>query len=285
MKLKGAGAILSQLYHLAVFASRMPRMRLEKGVLIISVDVDVGSRLVGEKNKGNNDVNVHDRLSEYTIGKIEELALPLLIQFFDDLEIPVTFAVRGQLTETDGLVFELLRGSSVKYDIGAHGYYHRAFTNLSQSEAENELKMISADMRKFHIEPRSFVFPKNKVAHLSLLEKYGYRCYRGYGNFRYDGLYIEKHGQLYDVHPGFFLGSSPCSVFLNKIIDISVRNKLPFHLWFHPHDLGNSERSILRGITRVLLPIIKYAKRKEKDGLLSFETMYSVIEKLETTRV
>lgn len=137
MSLRHIAAIASRLYHLLVFSSRKQRMQLEKGMLIISIDVDVGNRSVGIKNKGNTDANVHNYLSEYAVGKIEETALPLLVQLFEELDIPSTFAVRGQLTEVDSYFLDVLRKSSVQHDIGAHGYYHRNFTSLSELEAES----------------------------------------------------------------------------------------------------------------------------------------------------
>lgn len=276
---------LSQLYHLVAFTLRKPKMRLENGTLIVSVDVDVGSREIGMKNKGENDANVHDYLSEYSVGEIEEQALPLFIDFFNDLEIPVTFAIRGQLTEVSNSILELLVKSPVKHDIGSHGYYHKDFANLSITEAEIELNMISMGMKKFGVVPRSFVFPKNRVAYLSLLEKYGYKCYRSYGDFRNDGMYIEKHDQLYDIHPSFYLGQSTSPIFLNKIIDIAVKNKLPFHVWFHPWNFGKKKESIKRNITKVFHPLFQYAKKKEESGTLTFETMLSIVEKFEHARV
>lgn len=280
MKLRSLGAILSQFYHLAAFSSSKRGMQLVQGALIISIDVDVGCRSVGEKNRGFNDLNVNDYLSESAVGEIEEMAVPQILQVLEDLEVPATFAVRGQLTETDSLLIELIRQSSVKHDIGAHGYYHRAFTSLSHSEAENELEMISAGMKEFNLEPKSFVFPKNKVAHLGLLERYEYKCYRGRGDFRFDGMYIRKHGNLFDVHPSFFLGSSPYSVCINRMIDISVKYRTPFHIWFHPSDFGSTVQSIQKKIARTLQPILRYAREKNQTGELTLETMYSAIEKL-----
>lgn len=284
MGLRGTGSLFSQLYHLAAFARSMPRIRLEHGVLILSVDIDVGSKLVAQKNEGLDDATVNDYMTELEIARREELALPILIQLFDDLEIPVTFAVRGQLTETDGSTIKLLGRSHVKHDIGGHGYSHRTFTSLSSHEAENEIRMLSEGMKKTNIEPKSFVFPKNNIAHLSLLEKYGYKCFRGRGGFKYDGLYIEKRGRLYDVHPGFFLGWSPYSLFLNKIIDISARRKLPFHIWFHAWDLGADRSEMKKKVVRVLLPLLNHARTKEREGTLCFETMASVAMKLDEAK-
>jgi len=284
MKVRSLGAILSQFYHLAAFSSSKPRMQLGRGALIISIDVDVGCRSVGDKNEPCNDLNIHDRLSESAIGEIEEMAIPHILGVLEYLEVPATFAVRGQLVETDSLLIERIRQSSVKHDIGAHGYYHRAFTSLSHSEAENELEMIFAGMKEFNLEPKSFVFPKAKVAHLGLLEEYGYKCYRGCGNYRCDGMYIRKHANLYDVHPSFFLGSSPYSIYINKMIDISIKHRTPFHIWFHAWDLGSTVQSIQKKIARTLQPLLRYAREKNQTGELTIETMYSAIEKLGSPR-
>jgi len=250
-------------------------------MLIVSVDVDVGSKEVGVINKGKNDVNVNRYMSEYSVGKMEERSLPLIIDFFNNFEIPVTFAVRGQLTIMDDSILKLLLKSPVKHDIGSHGYYHRDFTNLSQNEADYELTMISVGMKKFGITPRSFVFPNNGVAHLNLLEKYGYKCYRGYGDFMNDGMYIKKHGQLFDIHPSLFIGQSVSPIFLKKIADISIKRKLPFHVWFHPWNLGETKESIHKSINKVFSPFFKYAAKQEKSGMLTFETMLSAAKKVE----
>ena len=275
-------SFLSQLYHYLAYKVKKPKMQLENGMFIISIDIDVGSKELGVINKGENDTNVNKYISEYSIGEIEEQALPLFIDLFDSFKIPVTFAMRGQLTEVDDSILKLLRKSSIKHDIGAHGYYHRHFKKLSHNEAENELNMISVSMKKLGIIPRSFVFPNNSVAHLNLLEKYGYKCYRSYGDFMKDCMYIEKWGQLYDVHPSLYLNHSINTIFPKKIVDIAVTKKLPFHIWFHLWNFGESSKSIQKNIRRMLLPLLSYAKRKEKSGELTFETMLSAAEVVET---
>ena len=277
-------SIPSQFFHLINFAVRRPTTLIEKGALITSIDVDVGSRLIGEMNKGKNDISVHEFLTEERIGEIEENTIPLLIGFFDSLEIPVTFAIRGQLTETKSTALGLLLESPIRHDIGAHGYSHKTFTSLSTLEAQSELELISSGMKKLDINPKSFVFPKDKVAHLDLLERFGYECYRGEGGLGKDEMRIRKQGRLYDIRPGFHLGATYDPLFINRMIDISTRNKLPFHLWFHPRDIYETRgRAIPANINHVLLPIYKYAKNKEKAGELSFETMYSMIGKISPT--
>jgi len=274
-------SFLSQLYHFLDFKLEKPKMRLENGMLIISVDVDVGSRELGVINKGKNDANVNRYISEHQVGEIEEMALPLFVEMFNDFEIPVTFAIRGQLTEVNDSILELLLKSSVKHDIGAHGYYHREFTNLSHNEAENELNMISAGMKKLGIIPRTFVFPVNSIAHLGLLIEYGYKCYRGRGGFMNDCMHIEKCDELYNIHPTLYVDPHTKIAFLKKILDISITKKSPFHIWFHLWSFGREDRHIQKSINNIFVPLFSYAKRKEKSGILKFETMLSATEKVE----
>lgn len=275
-------SLFSQLYHFFAYSVKKPKMQLERGMLIISIDVDVGSRELGVINKGKNDANISSRhYSEYRVGEMDETALPLFAETFDDFEIPVTFAIRGQVTEVNDSVLSFLLRSSVKHDIGAHGYYHREFTNLSRSEAESELKLISEGMKKFGIAPRSFVFPRGRVAHLDLLERHGYKCYRGYGDFMSNCMLIEKHGHLYNVHPSLYLNPSITSEIPKRILDLAIAKKLPFHIWFHLWNFGETKESMKRSIEKLVIPLLDYAKKKEKRNVLTFETMLSAAEKVE----
>ncbi len=269
----------SLLYHILAYKIARPFLKLENGTLIISVDVDVGNRVLGEINNGKNDRNVHTYLSEYAVGMIEELSVPLLIDLFENLEIPVTFALRGQLLNVESSVVRRLVKSPVEFDIGAHGYSHKEFARLSPLEAEMELKMIAGGMKKFGTTPKSFVFPKNSVDHLDLLEKYGYFCFRGRGGFIRDGAYVAKVGKLYDVHPSLFINKSLDVRLLKKILDISIEKKLLLHIWFHPKDLGYDRKTMKDSTQKVFSPFFEYAKKKEENGLLTFETMLSAVEK------
>lgn len=273
-------SFFSHFYHFLGYTLRKPKIELEKSMFIVSIDVDVGNRELGVINKGKNDLNVHHHLSEYRIGEIEEFALPLFLDTFDNFQMPVTFAVRGQLVEIDNSSLELLIKSNIKHDIGAHGYYHKEFTSLTQNEAETELKLISTGMKKFDIIPKTFIFPRNKVSHLDLLAKYGYKCYRSAGKFRNDCMYIEQKGELFDIHPSLYLDKSKNFMFVKKIIDVAATKRLPFHIWFHLWNFGTTRKSIQRNL-KLLIPLLEYAKKKEKKEELTFETMLSAAEKIE----
>jgi peptidoglycan/xylan/chitin deacetylase (PgdA/CDA1 family) len=272
-------SLLSEPYRFFNYLFNRSKMRFENGMFIISIDIDVGNKELGVINEGKNDANVTSlsSFSEYLIGKREEQAIPLFIDLFEDFEIPVTFAIRGQLTEVDDSILKIFLKSTVKHDIGAHGYYHKQFTKLSRNEAENELKMISLGMKKFGINPKSFVFPRNSVAHLDLLEKYKYKCYRGYD----DCMNIDKNGQLYNIHPSLFVGQSLSSIFLKQMLGVAIQKKLPFHIWFHLWNFGWEDKYVKKNIKNILVPLLDYAKRKEKSGILTFETMVSAAEKFE----
>jgi len=278
-------SLVSQLTHFVAFEFEKPRMQFEKAMLIISIDVDVGNKEVGQINGGKNDANVNRCLSEYRVGEIEERALRMFVELFDTLGIPVTFAIRGQIMETNDSILELISNSPTKHDIGAHGYYHRRFKSLSREEAERELDLISVGMKKFGITPKSFVFPGNSVSHLSLLEKFGYECFRNEGGLVSDAMYIERKGKLYNIHPSLYLNQIMSPIVLKRILDVAILKRTPLHLWFHPWNFGDSDKLIIKSIIGEFIPFLKYAKNKERHGLLTFETMLSAAKKADRMMV
>jgi hypothetical protein len=255
-------------------------MSLEKSMLIFSNDIDVGSPELGTINRGLRDADVNLSLSEYDVGRIEEISIPLFVETFDSFEVPMSLAVRGQLTEVRSKVLDVLLSSKVNHDIGAHGYYHTRFTEINAEEAENELNKISVGMEKYGIVPRTFIFPRNCVAHLDLVEKHGYLCYRGHGDLFEDCMRIEKCGNLFNVHPSFYIDQYSSPFFLKKIIDISIAKKLPLHVWFHFFNLGKNEKEVSRTIRNLFVPVLSYAREKHEEGLLSIETMLSATQKM-----
>lgn len=278
--LSGIMSSVSQISHIISLSARSlltqrADVKLENGMFIISIDVDVGSKELGVVNAGKNDFNVSRRFGEYSIGQIEEHSLPIFIDLFNDFEIPATFAMRGQLTESIYSMRDLFRESSIDHDIGAHGYYHRKFTVLTKEEADNELKMIEAGMRRSGIVPQSFVFPKNCVAHLDLLEAHGYKCYRSVGGLFNDRMLINKNGSLFDVHPSLYVDRSTNYKTIEKIVDISITMKKPFHIWFHLWSFGKNEEHIRRSVNKIFVPLFNEVRKRVLNNELTLETMLS----------
>jgi hypothetical protein len=275
-----ANSIFSESLHFLKYSAREPLLKLDSGMFIVSIDIDVGSGKLGDVNKGMNDRNINDFFTEREIGIVEQHALPLFIRTFEEFEMPITFALRGQLLDNDSSFLNLLLASSIKHDIGAHGYSHKAFTSLSRDEADRELKMTSLAMRKSGITPGSFIFPKNLVEHLDLLVKYGYKCFRSAGGLRQDCMYIEKKGDLYDIHPSLYLDQRMCSTLLVKILDIAVKKKTSLHVWFHMWNLGTEIHMIQAAIDTTIEPLLKHAWKRRQEGMLRFETMLSATEEV-----
>ena len=203
--------------------------------------------------------------------------IPILLEAFNKHDFPATFALRGQLTEIESSLIPRILNSSTRHEIAAHGYSHRVFTALSESEAQRELAMIKAGMKKYHVYPKSFVYPKNQIAHLNLLEKEGYLAFRGLGSFSKDGMYVKRCGNLFDIHPGLFSEFYESNI-SKKILSLAIEYKAPLHIWFHPWNLGAAEEAVKR-ITKGLLPLIQCAKEKKNQGLINFDTMYSMARK------
>lgn len=268
-------SLVSLLYHNIIYKTLANKSPFEHGMIIVSIDVDVGSAELGLINKGKNDPNISHKHSEWKIGQIEENVFPIVLEFFNAIEIPVTIALRGQLAEVNTSIVDLIHDSPIRHDVGAHGYYHKRFTEMSADEAESELNKVSKAMKAFQIRPKTFIFPRNMVAHLELIRKFGYTCYRDCGGLLRDGMYIKKVDGLYDVHPSLYVTQHSSPLLLRRLVEISFEKKLPFHLWFHCLDFGMNQREMRANISRVLSPIFEHAKGKGRTNGLSFETMLS----------
>lgn len=255
---------------------------MKKAMFIISIDVDVGCKSLGVTNKGKNDANVNYYFSERQIGKTEEIALPLFIDLFEKTNVPATFAVRGQLAEEHGEMVGRIKDSTVQHDIGSHGYTHRRFTTLSPPEAELEVKKTSAALKKIGVSPKSFIFPRNDVGYLDILENYNYKCYRSSGGgIACDCMRIERHGALFELYPSMLLDQNTDLFIMKRFLDVTLTKKGPLHFWFHMWNFGRDEKSLRNNINRILTPLLEYAKTKENAGLLSFETMFSAVNEIE----
>jgi len=271
---------ISQIAHYAIYSTRKETPLHEKSMLIFSTDVDVGSPELGILNRGKLDKDINFEYTEREIGKTEEQFLPFFIEAFDKEDIPITFAVRGQLTEIDSLFMKTLLHCKVSHEIGAHGFYHKQFTDLTSTEAEMELSQVSNGMRKYGIEPKSFIFPRNCIAHLDLLEKYGYLCYRGRGTLFNDSMRIEKNGNLYNVCPSLYMDVSSNLRLYKKILDISIKRKLPLHIWFHLWSCAKDVHSLPKFINNFLSPFLDYAAGQRQNEKLSIETMLSATKRV-----
>ena len=102
--------------HVLAFHLKKPRSQFDRAMLIISIDVDVGNSDIGRINGGQNDLNVHNFLSEARVGDAESGSIPYIIDIFDFYGVAATFAIRGQLTELSNSVIDLFLSCSVRHE-------------------------------------------------------------------------------------------------------------------------------------------------------------------------
>lgn len=76
-------------------------------------------------------------------------------------------------------VVDTLLNAKLNHEIAFHGYSHETFDSISREKAEVDIQEFMRVASRKGIEAKSIVFPRNKVGHLDLFEKYGFLCYRG----------------------------------------------------------------------------------------------------------
>ena len=187
---------------------------------------------------------------------------------------PATSRTSDPLWYGDDLL-EKVMNASPEHEIGCHTFSHLPLNGPSVTEeiARSQLEKCRELAGDRGLEMRSFVFPRNRVAHLPVLRESGFACYRGperswyatlpgplsrAGHFahRFFGISPPVYRSL-EVDSG--LVNIPASMFLMP--PDGVRSLIPgrsrvrqaalglrksaesdalFHLWFHPWNIGDS---------------------------------------------
>ncbi|WP_254861441.1 polysaccharide deacetylase family protein [Halovivax gelatinilyticus] len=135
-----------------------------------------------------------------------------IVDLFESYDIPATWAVVGHLflDECDGehldhptpdgwfdrdpsgtindnpdwfgtdLVAKLLE-SDVEHEIGSHSFSHVEFGSerTTREIAAGELSASRDAMARWDCRPSSFVYPRNNVGYVDMLQEFGFFCYRG----------------------------------------------------------------------------------------------------------
>jgi len=68
--------------------------------------------------------------------------------------------------------------SRVEHEVACHSFSHVDFSKCSKEVALAEVRKCKEVMKDFGIEPKSFIFPKNRIAHLNILEQEGFKVFR-----------------------------------------------------------------------------------------------------------
>ena len=203
-------------------------------------------------------------------------------------------------------MIEKILAAEPKHEIGSHSFSHVIFSDAgcTTEVAEAEIKKCVELARGFNLKLESFVFPRNKLGHLDLLPKHGFRIARGsapFWFFRFSSRTLRRAGHIVDdffaiapgcgrpeqMQPGLWI--APVSMFLQsmdgprRLIPLSARirkgikgieraigEQSVFHLSFHPTEnlCFSTDRMFY-----ALEGILAHAARRRADGELSVMTM------------
>jgi len=76
-------------------------------------------------------------------------------------------------------IVERILANPIQHEIGLHGFFHIPFNKCSREVAKAEIEMGIKAVNILGIQPKSFVFPQNRIGHIDVLKENGIRIYRG----------------------------------------------------------------------------------------------------------
>ncbi len=296
----------------------------DTGVFTISLDTELAW---GTFDKGN--VERYEKAYRNTPEVIDQLC-----DLFDEYEIPATWAVVSHLLEdcggnhpdrtspdfewvddwfgelpcASGMDEELwyapwllnrIQDCGTEQEIGLHGSTHMQLgaDGCSWRHAEEEIGVAVETLRSHGIEPKSFVFPRNDIGHLDVLQEHGIEAYRGVDARWYERASVPdvlkpslrfadeaarlkpsvvepvERGDIVEVpgsqvfrpsHNGwkYTLGGSSVAR-ARKGLECAARVGGVFHLWLHPFNLGHELEKDLTRFEDLLRVVKQFVERRD----------------------
>ena len=176
-------------------------------------------------------------------------------------------------------LIETILASSVKHEIGCHGFSHLGFGSYCPEEvASAELDACLEVMKPYGIRPRSFVFPGNDVGKLELLARKGFLAVRTFPVGRAEiSLPLRLREGIWGVHSSVavdvddrILDYGRRCERLKKFTDRAAQTGLAAHFWFHP-SLQQ------RQMEEILFPLLDYCGAMRDKGKLDILTMEQLV--------
>jgi peptidoglycan/xylan/chitin deacetylase (PgdA/CDA1 family) len=180
--------------------------------------------------------------------------------------------------------------SGIEQEIACHSFSHVDFSKCSKEVALVEVRKCKEVMKDFDIEPKSFIFPKNKIGHLDVLEQEGFRAFRFKPKHRLKYPLRKLSSPVVETlfpimtNPFIFknLVGIPSSLLFqssNKYdtlrlelaakrgISLSIKNKKIFHITMHDY---LETDNLLQSLSKILA----YVKRLREQESINVMTMY-----------
>jgi peptidoglycan/xylan/chitin deacetylase (PgdA/CDA1 family) len=205
---------------------------------------------------------------------------------------------------------EKIRACRVPQELACHSFSHVIFGDpgCSEATAETEVDACVRVAREMGIELKSFAFPRNRVGHLPVLVRHGFRSYRGPGERWYESEdatgVLGRLAHLWDVVRAALpptvvperdpsgLWNIPGSMIyfpmhgIRRLVPVSRRVKRAvkgldeaartgriFHLWFHPTNLSDRTEAMFAGLRTILI----HAARLRQEGRLVIASMDALV--------
>jgi peptidoglycan/xylan/chitin deacetylase (PgdA/CDA1 family) len=188
-------------------------------------------------------------------------------------------------------VFEMVAKEDT-HEIASHGCFHLPMSEKELSEKDADYSFVAAKKLASGQRPKTFVYPRNQVGFVSLLEKHGYVGYRAgieqkrgpIKNIKgivseYNVLQGAQKNQARIVHntaeipSGYFLNWPsgvrkyvPASVTYRRwerILEDAVENQKIAHMWFHPHNFTDGP-GMADNFEKIIRKVAEY---RDKRGL------------------
>lgn len=322
-------------------------MELDSGVFLISLDLelcwsafDIGDLHLDESLRVRETVGpLLELLSKYDIAATWDVVGHLFLESCEETDgrkhpemlrpnhawfphdwytyDPCTDVHRDPAWYAPDLI-KMVIASPPGHEIGAHSFAHIVFGDSGCSEpvAENDVRRWIQAAREFGLDSfSSFVFPLNRVGHLDVLRRNGFRAYRGdhaawfnrpiWGRLGRRLLHVvdlllylrppcpepvEALPGLWDLSASMVYLSMfgirkhiplSCRVLkAKKGIEHAIRTRRMFHIWMHPFDLTVETERMFDGLEQ----IFEHVAARRDEGALAVMTMQQLTEHLERRR-
>lgn len=183
-------------------------------------------------------------------------------------------------------IVEMLKNSSIAQEIASHSFSHLIFSDpeCSWAAAESDIAECVKVAGDSQVSLETFIFPRNGVGHLDILEKHGFKVYRGSGmpasarrkNFtaracsflkdflaltpavvvpcRVGGLTAIDTSMLFRYSYGLskFIPRGMRALRAKKGLNKAAITNRVFHLWTHPMNFGWNEQAMFKEFEGIL---------------------------------
>ncbi|PSP77008.1 hypothetical protein BRC81_11755 [Halobacteriales archaeon QS_1_68_20] len=196
-------------------------------------------------------------------------------------------------------VLERIRSADVDHELGVHGYSHMILgaPGCTRAAATAEIRRAMEVVEEFDLDVETFVFPRNRIGHLDVLEEFGVEYYRGLDARWYEasaprplrrvcrfgdeftrrtpptvtpraraGMVELPGSQIFRPDDGYWRYTPPGTQVerAKKGLERAADRGEVFHLWFHPFNFGSDPEGHLDLFERVL----SYAADLRRDDRL-----------------